>query len=596
MGLTPSQEAAVVYDRNLIIFAGPGSGKTATSVRKGVRILSHPDNRLCMITFTTAGAGEMHERMAADFEKRGERLPASRLTTGTFHALTLRHYNRYATSKRKLMSPAARGGLVSSMLAHLEPNDRSEYSLALEKYQGALHPERLEFPAGIADFIDEYHKRLRTVNAIDLAGTMRECVLGMQQGSIPLFQLTHMIGDEMQDADEIQLELMLIHAKAGVITTLVGDDDQTIYEWRSALGYEGLMHFARETGAKTITLAENFRSRSEIVSHAQMLISHNNPSRVDKNPRAVRGPGGQIGVTSTSDTVTECANIARAIYMHRKEGESIAVLARSNMELMLMEQALSGHQTDDKQPAGILYKRDGQSMWQTPEVSSLVCLLQALVKGQTSDLVAVLGLLKVSSTTRARLEYALGPSCGAFLDGHMPLEINSADKDELKEIKDLTAVTKRCRQHLRKGEIPFAIDASGEKVRQLLKQQPRARPKQIDALLSAAQSVLGVLSGTLSARLATISRMQEKEADPSAVRLMTMHSSKGLEFDLVFLLNCSDPDDGSTLFNAHPERRLFYVGITRAKNRLVVSYSGKPVRFIAEAGLPPHHSIASILA
>lgn len=585
-----------MYDRNLIIFAGPGSGKTATSVKKGARILSQPDSRLCMITFTTAGAGEMQERMAAEFEKRGQHLPTSRLTTGTFHALTLRHYNRYAQQKRKLMSPAARAGLLNSMLAHMEPADRSEYSLALEKYQGSLHPERLEFSAGISDFIAEYHQRLRTVNAIDLAGTMRECVRGMQQGNIPLFQLTHMIGDEMQDADEIQLELMLVHAKAGVVTTLVGDDDQTIYEWRSALGYEGLMHFARETGAKTITLAENFRSHSEIVSHAQMLISHNNPDRIDKNPRAVRGDGGRIGMTSTSDIVRECANIARAIYLHRKEGESIAVLARSNMELMLMEQALSSHQTDDKKPASILYKRDGQSMWQTPEVSALICLLQALVKGQTSDLVAVLGLLKISPTNRARLEHALGPTCGAFLDGHIPLEINSAPKEELVEIKALTDVTKRCRQHLRKGEVPFVIDGAVERVRQLLKQQPRARPKQIDALMSAAASVLDALKGTLSMRLATISRMQDSEADPSAVRLMTMHSSKGLEFDLVFMLNCSDPDDGSTLFNAHPERRLFYVGITRAKNRLVVSYSGKPVRFIAEAGLPPHHSIESILA
>ena len=596
MGLTPSQEAAVLYDRNLIIFAGPGSGKTATSVKKGARILSQQESRLCMITFTTSGAGEMQERMATDFAKNGQLLPTSRLTTGTFHALTLRHYNRHAKDKRKLMSPAARAGLLSSMLAHLEPTDRSEYSLSLEKFQGSLHPESLAFPADISAFIDEYYQRLRTVNAIDLAGTMRECVRGMQQGNIPLFQLTHMIGDEMQDADEIQLELMLLHAKAGVITTLVGDDDQTIYEWRSALGYEGLMHFARETGAKTITLAENFRSYSEIVAHAQMLISHNNPDRVDKNPRAVRGSGGRIGMTATSDIANECAKIARAIYLHRKEGESIAILARSNIELMLMEQALSGHQTDEKKPAGIPYKRYGQSMWQTPEITALVCLLHALVKGQTSDLISVLGLLKVSSHNRARLEHALGPTCGAFLDGHIPMEINSAPKDELAEIMALTDVTKRCRQHLRKGEVRFAIDSTVERVRQLLKQQPRARPKQVDALMSAASNVLDMLKGTLSVRLASISRMQDSEADPSAVRLMTMHSSKGLEFDLVFMLNCSDPDDGSTMFSAQPERRLFYVGITRAKNRLVVSYSGKPVRFIAEAGLPPHHSIESILA
>jgi superfamily I DNA/RNA helicase len=129
-----------------------------------------------------------------------------------------------------------------------------------------------------------------------------------------------------------------------------------------------------------------------------------------------------------------------------------------------------------------------------------------------------------------------------------------------------------------------------------LKAQPRSRPKQIENLVETAHSVLSKFNGPLSQRLAAISRLQEKEAEAESVRLMTMHSSKGLEFDLVFMLNCGDQDNGSTLFDPHPERRLFYVGMTRAKNRLVVSYSGKPVRFIAESGIPPHHSIESILA
>lgn len=585
----------MVYDRHLILFAGPGSGKTATSVAKGVKILSSPSSHLCMVTFTTAGAGEMRERMEKSFFRSSQPLPNQRLTTGTFHALTLRHFQRYGKSSKKLLSPPARSGMINAMLAHLEHADRAEHSLSLEKYQGALHPENLEFSDEISDFIQSYLKRLRSINAIDLAGAMRECVVGMERGSIPLFKLTHLIGDEMQDADQIQLQFMLLHARAGVTTTLVADDDQTIYEWRSALGYEGLIHFARETGAKTITLAENFRSRSEIVTHAQMLIAHNNPDRIDKNPIPVRGAGGSLGFTLSGDLTDECASTARAIYRLRKPNETVAILARSNLDLMLMEQALVQHTDDEDQNAPILYQRDGQSIWQTPEVATLLCTLQALLRGQTTDLVGALGLLPLTAKSRAGLEYALGPTCGGFLDGEVPSGFVPASTEEADVLKSFMASTTLWRRHLRAGEISFAVNGAVETVRTGLKQQPRARSKQIDKLMDIAVSVLLKMKGTLSQRLNAISRLQDQRPDDDVVRLMTLHSSKGLEFDLVFMLNCCDPDNGSTRFDAQAERRLFYVGMTRAKNRLVVSYSGNPVRFIAEAGLTPHHSISTIL-
>lgn len=599
MSLTPSQEAAVLYDRHLILFAGPGSGKTSTSVAKGVRVLSMQDSKLCMVTFTTAGAGEMKDRMAASFTKQGMQLPAHRLITGTFHALMLRHWQRYGNSTRKLLSPPARSGMLNSMLSHLESADRSEHTLALERYQGSLHPEQTVVPTlspGTAAFIEDYYKRLQSINAIDLGGVMRECVLGMETGAIPLFSITHLIGDEMQDADQIQLQFMLVHAQAGVTTTLVGDDDQTIYEWRSALGYEGLMQFAKATGAKTITLAENFRSRSEIVEHAQLVISHNNPERIDKRPAAIRGPGGVLGVTTASDVKQECENIAHALYRYRKPGETCAVLARSNMDLMQMEQALSSHVDDTGFTCPIEYKRDGQSIWQTPEVASLLCLLQALIRGQTTDLMPALSLLNLHVTSRAKLEHALGAGCGGFLDGNTPTGFAARSKDESLAIEGFTKLTSTLRRHLRNGEIPFALNGAAEFMKAALKAQPRARPKQIENLVETAHAVLSKFNGPLSQRLAAISRLQEKDGAVEAVRLMTMHSSKGLEFDLVFMLNCGDSDNGATLFDAHPERRLFFVGMTRAKDRLVISYSGKPVRFIAESGVPPHPSIASILA
>lgn len=546
-----------------------------------------------MITFTTAGAGEMKDRMLADFAKRGEQVPTDRLITGTFHALTLRHYNKHARDRQRLLSPPARAGVINSMISHLAQADRLEYQLALDQYQGSMNPAELTFPAAVSGFIEEYHRKLRAIQAIDLAGTMRECVVGMREGRIPLLPITHLIGDEMQDADEIQLELMLLHAKAGVATTLVADDDQTIYEWRSALGYQGLMRFAKETGAKTITLAENFRSRSEIVSHAQLLISHNNPDRVDKSIRAVRGPGGKLGYFAASDGARECTKIASAIYRYRRPGESVAVLARSNAELTQMEQALIEHQDENLEAAPIAYCRDGPTMWETPEVAALLCLLRALLRGETTDLLPVLGLLTVSASSRSALERTLGSRCGDFLDGATP-EIQ-VSQEELAEIVAFTGVTKKCRRHIRQGEINFVVSDAASVVRAMLKKQPRARPRQIDGLMNAAENVICSLEGPLSGRLAFLSRMTDAKENADAVRLMTLHSSKGLEFDLVFMVNCSALDDGKTLFDAAPERRLFYVGMTRAKDRLVVSYSGKPSKFILESRIPLHGTLDTIL-
>jgi superfamily I DNA/RNA helicase len=585
MPLTPSQQMAVDYDRHLILFAGPGSGKTATSVAKGRRILQLGDSHLGMVTFTTAGAGEMRERMEASFAATGGSLPKHRFTTGTFHSLALRHYQRHGRSTRKLISPPARSGLLAGMLSHLDFEARSAYALELDRYQGALNPEEVELESEVETFVHTYLQRLKAMNAMDLSMVMRDCVMGMRSGSIPLFPLTHLIGDEMQDADQVQLELMIIHAKAEITTTLVGDDDQTIYEWRNAMGYEGLMRFAKETGAKTITLAENFRSLDSIVAHSQILIEHNNPKRIDKSPRAVRGTGGLIGFTSAARTEAACESIANAIQAYRVDGESVAVLGRSNRDLDFMEQLLLQATDENGNASPIPYQRDGQSMWQTPEVATLTSFLSALLHGQTVDLASTLSLLQLSATTRSSLERALGSTCGRFLDGQM-VDVKTESKEEAQEIKSFVGATSFARARLRSGELAFAIRESVNEVSRLLKGQPKARPKLVDSLFGSAESVLVGLRGSLSQRLNIVGRANNKEPHEGAVRLLTMHSSKGLEFDLVFLLNANDPEDGSTLIDDHPERRLFYVAMTRAKNRLAVVYCNKPIKYISEARLP----------
>lgn len=589
MGLTPSQSAAVHYDRHLILFAGPGSGKTATSVAKGERILQSADAHLGMVTFTTSAAAEMQHRLVKTFAQKDVAIPKHRLTTGTFHSITLRHYQRHTNSTRKLLAPPARAAMINGMLSDLAYEERQEYQLALEKYQGALRPETLEFDPQIGDFIQTYLDRMKNINAIDLATVMRECTLGMGYGQIPLLPFTHLIGDEMQDADQIQLELMLVHARANITTTLVADDDQTIYGWRSALGYEGLIKFAQETGAKTIALEENFRSRSEIVEHSQVLIQHNNPQRVDKSPRAVRGPGGLVAQVGSSSIEQECMNIAAAIHRCQEPSEIFAILARSNRDLDAMEQQLASHDPP------IEYHRDGTSIWSTTEVSTYLSTLQALVSGTTTDLSPILSLLPLDKTARTSLERALGAQSGPFLDGEIPTTLNVTPID-LETLERFTADTRKWRNALRAGEILRVISEVADLARSMLSGHFKTRTKLITGLIGAAESVLTAMRGTLSKRLATLTSMRQTNGATALVRLMTIHASKGQEFDTVFMLNARNPDDGSTLIDDQPERRLFFVAMTRAKNRLLVSYSGVPIKYIAEAQIPVHKSLISALS
>ena len=596
MALTPYQAAAVKYDKHLILFAGPGSGKTSTSVEKGALILSEPSHALCMVTFTSAAAEEMRERMKVRFVSQGLPPPGNRLLCGTFHSLALRHYQKHTRQAKRLIAPPARTGMVNAMLANVEPNDRKDYLLSLERYQGALNQGRIEFEKEEHyTFVNEYYKRLNSTNSTDLAMLMRECATLMSSGDMPIFPVTHMLGDEIQDADEIQLEMILAHTRRGVITTLVGDDDQCIYEWRSALGYAGMLHFAKESGAKTIALAENFRSREEIVAHANQLIAYNDPDRIEKNQRATRGPGGVLGHLGFASTKHQCRYVAEYIEKFQSPGESVAVLARTNLPLIEMGRALHSR--------AIPYVKDGESLWDIPAVAVFVSTLTGLTNCSTGSLHPAFSLLPITDKTRREFERNLGTDATSIFHGVLP-ELTHATAGELKVLQDTSTALRVWRSNLDAGEVNIVIPQVADVVYNWYhahlnasKTSPttvKSQLKKIRSSFEAAEDILLKLKGKLSVRLSTLTRLQDKDQNAGAVQLMTMHGYKGLEFDTVFLLDAFAPDDGKTVIDEAPERRLFFVAITRAKERFFALYSDTPSPFIAEAALPPLEAATAV--
>lgn len=588
MALTPTQAAAVAYEKNLILFAGPGSGKTSTSVTKGFHILSNPDYRLCMVSFTAASAAEMRERLDHKFREEKLQPPGNRLLCGTFHALALRHYQKHARNAKKLIAPPARYAMVNAMLGGVDPGERGEFQLALDRYQGALDQANVEFSdERHRSFVMEYHKRLVSSNSTDLAMTMRDCATHMSSGDIPLFPISHMLGDEFQDADEIQLEMVLAHTRQGVITTLVGDDDQCIYEWRSALGYAGMQRFARESGAKTIALGENFRSREEIVAHANALIAYNNPNRIDKNQKATRGPGGVVGYEGFADIKHQSEFVARYVELTRKEGESVAVLARTNADLGYVGRALHAK--------SLPYEKEGKTLWDIPSIAILLSTLQGIWSGRTGDMQPLFAIFPISLKVRRELETFLGDDASAFLDGRVPT-LTSATEGEQQILQKASKAFSIWRSQNQKNEVDLMLPQISDclydwtslhlAMSRTQERTQRSQLAKIRTALDDAELILTSLRGNLRARLNTLQVLKEKEMGPDAVHLMTMHASKGLEYDTVFLVNANDPEDGSLFVAEESERRLFFVAVTRAKERFFALYSDTPSPFIAEADLP----------
>lgn len=587
MSLTPSQQSAVDHDKNLILFAGPGSGKTSTSVAKGVSILQTPENRLCMITFTSAAAGEMRERMQHSLEKQGFPSPGERFICGTFHAITKNHYFKHARDRKNILMPNAQNGMINAMLARIERVERKGYTEALGKYQSALDPSKVEIekPEHV-QFIQLYLQRLRSSNSIDLAMAMRECTILIGNESIPPLPITHLIGDEMQDADEVQLDLILHHARKGVKCTLVADDDQTIYGWRSALGYEGLMTFGRETRCKTIRLEENFRSREEVVAHASRLIAFNNPNRVEKNQRATRGPGGYLGQCGFSGLDEQCQVVAHYALDVRQQGESMAVLARDNITLQTMGASLNA--------LGISYEMDGETLWDKPEVSTYLSTLQSLITRQTAQLQPLISTWPLEINVRNSFERALGQSAADFMKGNVP-EVDNAGAVEAEFLQAAAGHFKRWRKQMRSGEYLILLDdvthvVTNWYVSHVSSETPAARSagKRCRDNISTAADILRKMQsksqGTIAGVLHAVSRFKSSEKDRNNVQLMTVHKSKGLEFDTVFHIGASKPDD--KVFEVEAERRLFFVAVTRAKERFFAFYSNDKLTFINEARIP----------
>lgn len=567
MELNPFQERAVKTQGHCTILACPGSGKTRVlSTRAGHLIANHEIGRLCAVTFTRDAANELMTRILDTCGAQHAR----RLAAGTFHSLAMAQIKRNSKMRApKLLGDGDRMAVLRRCWQEHAPDMKfDDVTKAIDAAKAKVGTVAFSDLA-LQRLYNGYEEVLRSENVMDFSDLLLRAVRGMRSGDIAPLPIRWLLVDEAQDMDEVQLEWILAHGRHGVEVTLVGDDDQSLYSFRHALGYAGLQEASLALGSMDLTLPVNYRCAPNILEHAAKLIGKN-PSRAPKNIQAAKTEPGEVVIHRLPTRTDEGEVLCTAI--SADPSAQWAVLGRTNSLLDTVEVALSTR--------GIPYKRmGGKSIWEQAIGGIFAGLLRSISDNSWTGVANVLAFCRFDATWINEHSRSTSGRCVDRLEQAL-----DQPQDERRK-KILTA--------LREGFLSW--EDQSERGRTSLVVHGVAsflshhcKPPQAALLKTLADSFCR-LNGSLAQRLALLSRSsKDTSAEAGVVQIVTLHSSKGLEFDCVWIVGCEEGTLPHTDSTEEEERRLMYVGMTRAKRKLVISGAlteGLESRFLEEAGL-----------
>ncbi|MBS0463065.1 MAG: UvrD-helicase domain-containing protein [Proteobacteria bacterium] len=619
-GLNPDQLAAVRHcDGPLLVLAGAGSGKTRVITEKIAHLVRErgvAPARIAAITFTNKAAREMRERV-------GKLLPGEAgqgLTVCTFHALGLRflHIEHERAGLRRGFSVFDADDALAQIRelagAGTRPDavDALRQLISRAKNEG-LSPEQAQAVARsirereAAALYERYQQRLATFNAVDFDDLIR-IPLQLLEADAELAaawqeRIGYLLVDECQDTNGAQYRLLKVLAGTRGNLTCVGDDDQSIYAWRGA-NPENLDALARDYPKLTIVkLEQNYRCAARILRAANRLIA-NNPHAHPKQLWSRLDEGEPIRVWACQDDEVQAQRVAAEIAYLRTarklEPCDFAVLFRGNHQSRPLEKALQLLRIPYHLTGGTAFLDRG-------EVKDLLAWLRVLANPE--DDAAFLRAIaapkrEVGATTLARLAQMAGqaklPLAHAAMQASLLKNLPARGAAGLAEFTDILGRLRDAADRLTPADLcRHAAERSGllSALRAGCKGEAefQRRKGHLDELAQwFSDAPAG--GGSLAAQLALLAHADRGDAG-NAVRLMSLHAAKGLEFACVFIVGCQDgtlPHEASLdEGRLDEERRLFYVGITRAKQCLYLSHcrqakrwggieSQRPSRFLDE--------------
>ena len=570
MDFNPFQARAVTTPGHLTVLACPGSGKTRVLSSRAAHLINENEiGRLCAVTFTRDAATELRNRILASCGPQHTR----RIAVGTFHSLGLEQERRSNNGKMpRLLNDGERGMILKSCWKSIAPKLTYEEILReVDMCKSKVDGHVFEDPR-IEDVFRAYEATLAADNTMDFADILLRSVRGMRNGTLKPLPCAWMLVDEGQDMDLVQKEWILEHGRNGTHITLVGDDDQSLYSFRMALGYKGLVAVTEALGSIELTLPVNYRCAPNILEHAAKLIRRNK-DRANKNIKAHKEVPGEISVSRYPTRPDEGKAIGDFLKALQPMGEW-AVLARTNGMLDEIEMCLNS--------AGISTTRSGgKSFWEHGVGLVVLSLLRSV------DNNSWLGASQALAHCGVSLSWLNGFSAKRGTCIEKLTEAYDSAPDDHARKKTLA---------LREGMISWQYQSSRQRVNlAICGVLDFVRDNSRESLKKMLESVKSSLTdkrvtGTLAQRISRLQRAQatEEVVESGVVQLITLHSSKGLEFDNVWIVGCEEGNLPHTDSTEEEERRLMYVGMTRARSRLILSSSmedGMESRFLEEAGL-----------
>lgn len=499
--------------------------------------------------------------------------PGHRLAVGTFHSVALSQIKRFTKTYPRLLDDGARRALLRRCYSQHNPEIQfDDVVAAIDNAKSKITPPSFS-DTEIEDIFQEYELVLKSENAMDFSDILLSAVRMMRDGSIPALPIRWLLVDEAQDMDEVQREWILFHGKQGIEVTLVGDDDQSLYSFRNALGYQGLLDITTALSSSSMTLPVNYRCPPNILDHAARLIQYNK-DRAQKQISAHKSELGELHVIRGSDREDEFKYLTKHI---QANPSGWAVLGRTNLMLDDVETAFV--------ESGIRYARtDSKSIWERSIGCDLLGLMRSVSNGSWTGIANVLvrfGMSPSLVNQHSKKTSDLNHQCEERLAALKQTMCNGAESDVASIIESLEENFTSWRKHADKKRTALVVRGI---VAFLAPTCTRERQKK---LLASLGESLAKTPGSLSQIVAMIGSNLSNEVD-HPVQIMTLHSAKGLEFDNVWIVGVEEGNMPHSDSSEEDERRLLYVGMTRAKERLFLSSSiadGLESRFLSEAGL-----------
>lgn len=628
----PQSEAVRTLSGPMLVLAGAGTGKTRVVTVRIANLIKHgiAPERILAVTFTNKAAGEMKERIGELIglpkrrRKRGEKAPPAP-TVSTFHAHCVRVLRRHAhtlgyPAKFSIYDRGDQESLARSILrelrlpnAALSPNDML---FIISGWKNAsIHPDRAGYEASNdkEHFAASAYRRYQ--DGLMLRGAMDFDDLLLQTENLfnehaetrdqEAAQFDHVLVDEYQDTNGSQYRITKHLTQQHRNLCVVGDDDQSIYAWRGA-DVTHILNFKNDwPDAKVVCLESNYRSTAEILSMANTLIEYNT-TRHDKTLIPSRPKGTRPRIEQFKDEIVEAQTVVREIVkcieVDHIQPKDIAILFRTNEQPRLFETEL--------RKANVPYVMLGaQSFFDRREVRDLVSYLKWIE--QPSDEVALrriintpprgLGNKSITELIKRAVDKGV-PLWDVMNDPSMTSDLPAPAR---RGIEDLQQLSEDVRTRSQNDSLVEAMDTL--LARTAFSNEIASRydqPEERDARMATVGELTNALSayqdnndspdltgflGDIALAGKEMGSEKDKLAKQNAVWLLTMHAAKGLEFPVVFMVGMEDgllPHSRSVKSGRDEdiaeERRLCYVGITRAQEKLSMSMAltrrkwGKP--------------------